>query len=43
MKITESFKTLLPFVIALAACGVGFLLLDTLLMGMQGLSLMYEK
>ncbi len=39
----ESLKTLLSFVIALAAFGVGFLLLDTLLMGMQGLSLMYEK
>ncbi len=43
MNITGSFKTLVPFLIALAAFGVGFLLLDTLLMGMQGLSLMYEK
>ncbi len=28
---------------ALAACGVGFLLLDIVLMNMQGLELIFEK
>ena len=38
-----SMTKLLPFLIALAVFGLGFVLLDTLLMGMQGLSLMYDK
>lgn len=34
---------LAPFLVALIAFGFGFFLLDTLLMGMQGLSLMYNN
>ncbi len=34
---------LLTFAIALAVCGVGFLLLDITLMNMQGLSLIFNK
>ena len=36
-------QTLLPFLIALAVSTVAFLLLDTLLMNMQGLSLIFHK
>jgi len=38
-----STKRLIPFLIALAVFGLGFLLLDTALMSMQGLTLMFEK
>jgi len=34
---------LVPFLIALAVFGLGFLALDTGLMSMQGLTLMFEK
>jgi hypothetical protein len=34
---------LLPFVVALVVCLAAFLLLDTALMNMQGLSLIFHK
>ncbi len=40
MKIDGYF---IPFVVALAVSGLGFYLLDMVLMNMQGLSLMYSK
>ncbi len=34
---------LLTFAMALAVCGIGFLLLDVALMNMHGLSLIFHK
>ncbi len=33
---------LIPFVLAFIACGIGFLALDAGLMGLQGLSLIFD-